>query len=247
MLKITSTEHLTGIRISGDWEDLNELYDAIYNLLSYDGVYDYFEDARELVLSLCYDLRHAYQGDRETFASADDAPYYAVCVLWPEVIFYTLLLNNILVLAKRADTAVPQDLDEIEEKITRNKLERRDTDLACLRFFLDLVWAELKKAVGEKRFKKLFKEWDILSVMGTAYHNYIDYCTPYVPYLTAKYIRRKPENRRTYLATIAERLLSMDGEYQCIRKEVEDYAKENNIPVSEVEFAGSDYLEEIVW
>ena len=26
MLKITSTEHLTGIRISGDWEDLNELY-----------------------------------------------------------------------------------------------------------------------------------------------------------------------------------------------------------------------------
>lgn len=47
MLKITSTEHLTGIRISGDWEDLNELYDAIYNLLNYDGVYDYFEDARE--------------------------------------------------------------------------------------------------------------------------------------------------------------------------------------------------------
>ena len=129
MLKITSTEHLTGIRISGDWEDLNELYNAIYNLLSYDGVYDYFEDARELVLSLCYDLRHAYQGDRETFASADDAPYYAVCVLWPEVIFYTLLLNNIFVLAKRADTAVPQDLDEIKEKITRNKLERRDTDV----------------------------------------------------------------------------------------------------------------------
>ena len=30
MLKITSTEHLAGIRISGDWEDLNELYDAIY-------------------------------------------------------------------------------------------------------------------------------------------------------------------------------------------------------------------------
>ena len=108
-------------------------------------------------------------------------------------------------------------------------------------------WLTFILAFTEKRFKRLSKEWDILSVMGTAYHNYIDYCTPYVPYLTAKYIRRKPENRRTYLATIAERLISMNGEYQCIRKEVEDYAKENNIPVSEVEFAGSDYLEEIVW
>ncbi len=164
MLKITSTEHLAGIRISGDWEDLNELYDAIYNLLNYDGVYDYFEDARDLVLSLCYDLRHAYQGDRETFASADDAPYYAVCVLWPEAIFYSLLLNNIFVLAKRADTAVPQDLDEIEEKITRNKLERRDTDLACLRFFWTLSGRNSKRRLERSGLRGSLKSGTSCSI-----------------------------------------------------------------------------------
>ena len=100
MISIKSTPKLNGITIQGDFDDLNNLYEAIsdYTTFYIDGILNeieaeyvkehgvaikdmtaeqrdtffqlnqseitYFEELRENILGLCYDIRHAYQGDR---------------------------------------------------------------------------------------------------------------------------------------------------------------------------------------
>ena len=64
MLSVKTTENLTGVTISGTYWDLNALYDALSNVIGEEGSYPEFEACWLRVLGLCYDIRHAYQGDR---------------------------------------------------------------------------------------------------------------------------------------------------------------------------------------
>ena len=88
MLRIDNTPNDLGIQIHGDYDDLYELREAIFRYLDfyYDNQYALLkamhEDGRlskkafdgfssdnyqvhEFLLALCYDIRHAYQGDRD--------------------------------------------------------------------------------------------------------------------------------------------------------------------------------------
>ena len=66
MIKIETTPNLYGITLSGDYQDLNELYDSISRYLNFyqenDPCLPYHE--YEYLLSLNYDIRHAYMGSR---------------------------------------------------------------------------------------------------------------------------------------------------------------------------------------
>lgn len=64
MLAIKTTEKLTGVTVSGTYWDLNALYDALSNVIGEEGSYHEYEACWLRVLGLCYDIRHAYQGDR---------------------------------------------------------------------------------------------------------------------------------------------------------------------------------------
>ncbi|MDO5134281.1 MAG: hypothetical protein Q4D81_15080 [Eubacteriales bacterium] len=67
MIQIKNTPQLAGITIKGDYQDLQELHRAISDYSSF-----YFQHqenvnaghCHECILGLCYDLRHAFQGDR---------------------------------------------------------------------------------------------------------------------------------------------------------------------------------------
>ena len=67
MLIIENTPQLAGITIKGDYQDLKSLHRAISN---YSEFYFPHQDnvnagnCHECLLGLCYDLRHAFQGDR---------------------------------------------------------------------------------------------------------------------------------------------------------------------------------------
>ena len=55
-----------GVTLMGDYEDLDKLYDSISNYLSFyiDNAEYYPYHEYEYLLSLNYDIRHCYQGDR---------------------------------------------------------------------------------------------------------------------------------------------------------------------------------------
>ena len=126
MLKVTMTPNLLGFKIAGDYDDLNELYDAVWALSIADG--DFPDDERmrgdddELIMStrllaLCYDIRHAYQGARNIeFVSSGMNEWsaksqglqlveknvsFSVEVLYPEAMYEALVLNYLV--AKRAN------------------------------------------------------------------------------------------------------------------------------------------------
>ena len=67
MLTVTMTPHLLGFAVTGDYDELNNLYDAVHTLVGDldDGALSMGEAiARERLLALCYDLRHASMGNR---------------------------------------------------------------------------------------------------------------------------------------------------------------------------------------
>lgn len=78
MLKIITTPHLQGVSLQGDYEDLNALYDAIGRYLDFyqrhsEG-YPYHE--YEYLLSLNYDIRHAYMGTRDYTVAENNCSNY---------------------------------------------------------------------------------------------------------------------------------------------------------------------------
>ena len=80
MLIIKTTPHLQGISLQGDYEDLNNLYDALGRYLefyqSHAEGFPYHE--YEYLLSLNYDIRHAYMGSREYTVIDNHSDEYGV-------------------------------------------------------------------------------------------------------------------------------------------------------------------------
>jgi len=69
MLTVKATPHLAGLAISGDYDDLQRLYDALMAVVDdHDEENEDDETDYELpalyILALCYEVRHAHQGER---------------------------------------------------------------------------------------------------------------------------------------------------------------------------------------
>lgn len=80
MLLGDSTKYGAGFRLVGDYLDLRDLYETIHYFASEDGPIPPHHD--EFVLGLAYDVRHAYQGNRDT-ESIENSVYFSVDILWP--------------------------------------------------------------------------------------------------------------------------------------------------------------------
>ena len=78
MLTIQTTENLSGIRLQGDYNDLNSIYDALSRYLDFyqEHAIGYPYHEYEYLLSLNYDIRHAYQGSREHVVVENNAENY---------------------------------------------------------------------------------------------------------------------------------------------------------------------------
>ena len=104
MIYVKATMHLTGVTIQGDLDDFNDLVSAIYRMTgTSEEVGDLYESVKNRLLGLCYDIRHAYMGDREIVLKdnvlgsnikeefgiheCNQNIYYSVNILYPEAIF----------------------------------------------------------------------------------------------------------------------------------------------------------------
>ena len=105
MLQTKPTEHLTGITIQGDYNDFYELVDSIYRITGIeDDPNEVYYGVKNRLLGMCYDIRHAYMGDRNILlkdngmreelmewhkqVTPTQNVYYSVNVLFPEAIFW---------------------------------------------------------------------------------------------------------------------------------------------------------------
>jgi hypothetical protein len=120
MIQVTNTEHLVGVTVSGDYYDLDQLVDALHDITVNDMSEDItrhdllYANVSLRVLGVCYDIRHAAQGDRDIVTKENGISefhyeahekivpkhnvYYSCNVLYPEMILVMMALDDLVML-----------------------------------------------------------------------------------------------------------------------------------------------------
>lgn len=125
MLFSKPTKYGAGIILYGDYWDLRNLHSTVHELADPDLINEKLSD---FVLGLAYDLRHAYQRQREILNLAhykdQKVPYYGVRILWPIYLIQVGLLRCLAAFhpTKKSHQA---DLFRLEE-CTEDALESYD-------------------------------------------------------------------------------------------------------------------------
>ena len=117
MVYVKNTPNNTGVAVYGDYMDFENLYEALHTVVGDEDEFVGFEAARTRVLGVCYDIRHALMGDREiefvdngmdeekkrrmSVLASDKNVYLKIYVLWPEILFVTMALNDFIRLYAR--------------------------------------------------------------------------------------------------------------------------------------------------
>lgn len=95
MLSIYSTKFGAGVKLFGDYRDLQSLHQTIHFLCSEERM---DHSAHEFVVGLAYDVRKAYEGSRLVekfgFDALDQVTYRGVEILWPILIPQMSLLRR---------------------------------------------------------------------------------------------------------------------------------------------------------
>src|SRR3954463_14508476 len=117
MIFLKTTPNYTGVTVFGDKMDFDALYDALHSLVGEEEEWSSYEEARLRVLGVCYDIRHTLMGNREiefiengldpdmmkhlSIVTNNKNVYFAFNVLWPELLFVTMALNDFIKLYAR--------------------------------------------------------------------------------------------------------------------------------------------------
>lgn len=261
MLRVKSTKNNTGITISGDYNDLCELYESMGELTGTEKSYPGYECVNFNCLGFAYDIRHAFMGDREvelvdngvnrdiekyhSMIMPSKNLYFSVNVFWIEAMFIVLAMNDYIELAEEPKT-YSKRLKNLPEEVSQAHKKKITYSIAVVKVFQAAVWQEFRNFVGDNRFNRIYKktlnEYDFINNI-----HYNGFCTQYLDELTVKYINTSVNKRPTKLAACIRSIVEKSDEYLVVEREIKKFARENNIPISEVRLADVEYPEEIEW
>lgn len=213
MLSIECTEQYTGARISGDYWDLDELLHACYEVIGDENRYYDYQGARNRILQVCYEIRNATKGNRniefvanglhrgimktKNMIASEKNIYFSVEVLWPELIFMTLALNDFIDLHQQLIDPSPWNIH-----------------ITTIRKFQSTVTNFLNEFLIEEHFLVF------LQLMYDKSPKFFRYATQYVDVLNLEFIDLSIEERKEHLGAYAIRLLIEDEEYVALKQEI---------------------------
>ncbi|MDK9712137.1 DUF6904 family protein [Acidaminobacter sp.] len=238
MIKAELTPRHAGIAIAGDYEDLDQLYDALIRILGDEDEYPAYAAARIGVLGLCYDIRHAYMGDRDIKVIDNNMTrekmkltgkvvhttnvYYEFQVLMPEILFIVMALNDFCLLRARKESKLMLDP-------MRHKKIIWDLDIAQIRMLQSAIFDCLARALEPRAVTRL------LNLMIQDYPWMDGYFTQYLDELNVEILEMDQDKRLKFVTVLAKRLTELDApDYLGLRHEVKDYAKAMGIAPDEV-------------
>ena len=239
MLTIQNTELLAGVRISGDYWDLDELYKALHQLIGDENRYYDYQGARLRILGLCHDIRKSLHGERNVELIANGlnkgikkeqqliAPekniYYSFEILWPEVIFISIALNDFIKLHEERFDNTGWNIHIAEGRKFQAKI------VSCLR-----------ENVTDEHY---FAFWEL---MKTKKPTTFRYAIQFVDVLNIQYLQLSAEERKENLAGFLFKLILEDEEYMEIRKQLLETANILKKAIHELELE-LNYPEPIEW
>ena len=240
MIKVKLTQNYTGFNIEGTFDDFYELYDNINYFLGIEECENIFEeDMRLHILGFLYDLRHAYQGSRniktvDNGLNDEHKEYYGISKSIKKDILYDF------------DYVVPELLTDILlfkhfAKSKTKKLSEYDTNYNSVMTFYSKVIDALQEILTENQVKRVRKKLSE-SPISERYWLKQWYMIVSIDYLKMTKNRRKREMMHV-IESLCDSYLY--DEYHEIKNEVEQYAKENSIIETEIEYG--EYPKEIEW
>lgn len=213
MLSIECTEQLTGARISGDYWDLDELVSAIYIVIGDENHYYDYHGARQRILRVCYNLRKAIQGEknielisngvhremlkRQNMIAPEKNVYFSVEILWPELVFTALALDDFI---------------KLHNEMIDNTLW--NIHIGVIRKFQGNVLDCLKYQLSDEHNMVLSQLIQNRSL------NYSQYATQYVDVLNLEFINLSKDDRKELLAAYVIRLMIEDEAYVKLKEEI---------------------------
>lgn len=233
MFDVQMTPNLLGIKISGAYDDLDQLYDSVWDLCLTDDDYESGRKATvdELImcnrlLALCYDLRHAYQGSRNIEVVPGDVSQEAaewqgieipdkrvvlsVEVLYPEAMYELLVLDYLIT--------------------RRHRQEKCDVDHEKSVSMVRLYLAKLLDAVGKVASKGRFSR--IRKIVSLGVWNLPAMYTQWVDILDCDYGMMSKKQRSEALSTIVRDLAeySLHDDYRRMKRDVDQWVQKQDHP-----------------
>lgn len=249
MLKISATTNLAGVTISGDNGDFETLYDSLHEIVGEEGDHLAHNASRLRVLGVCYDLRHALMGDRGLLfvkngmdtekmkhmgtITHDTNVYLSINVLWPEMLFVLMALNNFC--RFRAYKLTKKRYDMMLDKSVI-----WDHDIAQVR----LLQAEAAKCLQETVARKTYSR--MINMMVKDYTWLENYITQYVDVLNVRFLEMDKAKRLKNFSIMAKRLTEKGDEYQSIESIILEAAREYNRSPDDIRLK-LEYPEQIDW
>ncbi|WP_028309585.1 DUF6904 family protein [Desulfitibacter alkalitolerans] len=256
MLIVRNTENLAGVSISGDFYDLDKLVEALYTITIDEFSEKHTKHIRisTRVLGLCYDVRHALQGDREvelldnemdedkmkfhSIITPKKNVYYKCNYLYPEMFFVMLALNE---LVKIRYKELSKSKSYFTDAFDKNVIW--DDTIATIRGFQ----GEVMKCVKEILSENAFARW--LKLMNSDYIYIQNIAGQYIDLLNIKYIAMDREKRLKNFNKIAKRIVefSSDTDHNEIKKVVVEAAKEYGTCEGNIRIQGVEYPDDVTW
>lgn len=239
MLTIRPTGNLTGVTISGDYWDIDELLVAINEVCGDEKRYYDFLGSRHRILKVCLLLRNAIRGEHNVeFVSngvhkevrhnkkvlaPEKNVYFSVEVLWPEILFMVIALNDFIKLHQEM-------VDDSYWNI----------DISTIRHFQAVVCETFKEIVPEEHFE-IF-----IHLLHTKQPAFFRYATQFVDVLNLEYIALSKQEREEQLSVFALRYLMEEDTYIILYEQLMTAAKATKLPLHDLEIS-VNYPDIIIW
>lgn len=172
MISAKPTENLAGITIEGDHDDFYEIMESIYRMTGLEESYDdYYWSVKNRLLGVCYDIRHAFMGDRDiklvdngvhdemmkwhSMILPRQEVHFSVNIMFPEAVFVALSAPELYVWSSQYYGQRTKKQEEMAA-FPAQKYSDYVRDKAIIDTLSAVVLGALAEVIGDDELEKLF-------------------------------------------------------------------------------------------
>lgn len=221
MLIAEITENNAGINISGDYEDLFALREAISDLAGDKTSYDGYSEVHDVVQKFVFELLHAYRAERDSYKTNFDTPCYKFSMLFPEAFFIADVLNDYMELSDGEEFYINKTAGR-SSLVAQKIKERKYLYKSYIKFFQTLIYDAIRKYVGDD----MFTEIRGIAERGKELR-YRGFCKDWVDIINVRYLNAGCGDAE--LLNSVRKIAQRDEEYYSKEKAMKEHTKDGNI------------------
>ena len=242
MLKVELTENYAGVTIYGDYNDLDFLYDSISYLIHGDPSSDGEYTMQNHLYGFLYDVRHAYQGDREAILVDNYLQDYKR--KWLEIRKKDATEHNVYFCFNYLLPDIFLDMVLIKHFI--RKVDKKVNDvynpyINMVNYFYSLVLHSIENILTEIKFNKI-KKGLLESVVTDSI-----FIPQWFEIISIDYSKMTKKQREKEFMHIMDAIYNYSDyeDYLKMKIDIEKLCKEKNCSLDDLHY--EDYPEEIEW